>query len=91
MFISEYVEGSSFDKCVQIYNGTGSSIDLAAAGYTIDITFNGGSSTSSIALLGVIAHGETHVLCDSGAGATFLAIADQTSTSSLWNGDDAVV
>ena len=91
LIISEYVEGSSLDKCVEIYNGTGSSVDLGAEGYSIDITFNGGSSTSSIALTGVLAHGETHVLCDNGAGAIFLNVADQTTTASLWNGDDAVV
>ncbi|MDG1331551.1 MAG: lamin tail domain-containing protein, partial [Crocinitomicaceae bacterium] len=90
LFFSEYVEGSSLNKCIEIYNGTGSDIDLAAEGYTLDISFNGGSGTSSIALTGTIANGATYVLCDDGAAAAFLASADQTVTNSLWNGDDAL-
>ena len=34
LFISEYVEGSSNNKALEIYNGTGATVDLAAAGYT---------------------------------------------------------
>jgi hypothetical protein len=90
LFFSEYVEGSSLNKCIEIYNGTGSDIDLAAEGYTLDISFNGGSGSSSIALTGTIANGGTYVLCDDGAASAFLASADQTTTSSLWNGDDAL-
>ncbi|HBR56725.1 MAG TPA: deoxyribonuclease I, partial [Blastocatellia bacterium] len=29
LFISEYIEGSSNNKALEIYNGTGSAIDLA--------------------------------------------------------------
>ena len=29
LFLSEYVEGSSFNKAIEIYNGTGSAVDLA--------------------------------------------------------------
>jgi hypothetical protein len=90
LFFSEYVEGSSLNKCIEIYNGTGADIDLAAEGYTLDISFNGGSGSSSIALTGTIANGGTYVLCDDGAAAAFLASADQLATGSLWNGDDAL-
>jgi predicted extracellular nuclease len=30
LFISEYIEGSSFNKAIEIYNGTGSDVDLSA-------------------------------------------------------------
>ena len=29
LFFSEYIEGSSFNKAVEIYNGTGASVDLS--------------------------------------------------------------
>jgi hypothetical protein len=35
LFFSEYVEGSGFNKAVEIFNGTGAAIDLGAAGYTL--------------------------------------------------------
>ena len=91
LIISEYLEGSGLNKCVEVYNGTGSSIDLSAEGYSIDVTFNGGSFTLSIPLSGVVANGQTHVLCDNDANAFLLNVANQTTNSSLWNGDDAVV
>ena len=34
LFFSEYIEGSSNNKAVEIYNGTGAPIDLAAGGYS---------------------------------------------------------
>jgi predicted extracellular nuclease len=35
LFFSEYIEGSSNNKALEIYNGTGAAIDLAAAGYVV--------------------------------------------------------
>ena len=32
LFFSEYIEGSSNNKALPIYNGTGATIDLAAGG-----------------------------------------------------------
>ncbi|HEX7224775.1 MAG TPA: hypothetical protein VF367_04260, partial [Candidatus Limnocylindria bacterium] len=43
LFISEYIEGSSFNKAIEIYNGTGAAVDLAAAGYTLQLYSNGAS------------------------------------------------
>lgn len=40
IFISEYVEGSSNNKYIEIYNPTGQTIDLA--GYSLDVAANGG-------------------------------------------------
>jgi hypothetical protein len=92
LFLSEYMEGSGNNKCIEIYNPTSSSIDLNAGNYQILIYFGGSSSASTtINLTGTIASGATYTLCDndtdfSGLGFT----ADQTSTSSFFNGDDAV-
>jgi len=39
LFISEYVEGSSNSKALEIYNGTGAAIDVAAGGYSVQMYF----------------------------------------------------
>lgn len=92
MIISEYVEGSSYNKAIEIYNPGDTAVDLLAEGYHIDVFFNGNTSAdTSIELLGSIGAGETYVVADEGANVDILAAADQTTSSSLFNGDDAVV
>lgn len=92
LIISEYVEGSSLNKAIEIYNGTGATIDLAKEGYAIDIYFNGNTNVgTSIALSGTIPNGGVFVLADDGADAAILAVADQVSNRSFFNGDDAIV
>lgn len=44
LFISEYVEGSSNNKYIEIYNPTNEAIDLSA--YALDLNTNGGASWS---------------------------------------------
>ena len=39
LFFSEYIEGSNYNKAIEIYNGTGSAIDLSP--YTIKQSHNG--------------------------------------------------
>ena len=59
LFISEYVEGSSHNKAVEIFNGTGASVDLSS--YKLQYYFNGSSSAGrTIALTGIVADGDTH-------------------------------
>ncbi len=90
-FISEYVEGASNNKCIEIYNPTASMINLATGGYQIKIYFNGSTSAgSTINLTGVIPSGGTHVLCDDNASSDILAAINQLSTANFFNGDDAV-
>jgi predicted extracellular nuclease len=92
LFISEYVEGSSFNKTVEIYNGTGAAVNLSTGGYAIDIYFNGNSSPGrTIQLTGTLADRDVYVLAHRDADQAILDVADQTSTSVLFNGDDAVV
>src|SRR5215212_7805367 len=90
LFISEYVEGSSNNKAVEIYNGTGSAIDLTAGDYKLAIYFNGATAPTRIPLTGAIEPGEVFVFAASTAGPAILAVADQTYGSGLFNGDDAV-
>ena len=41
LFFSEYVEGSSNNKALEIFNDTGATVDLAAGGYAVEMYFNG--------------------------------------------------
>jgi predicted extracellular nuclease len=90
LFISEYVEGSGNNKAIEIYNGTGAAIDLSAGGYSLEISFNGGTGLRNIALTGTIAAGGTYVVVDANATAAILALADQIEPTGLFNGDDAI-
>ena len=90
LFFSEYIEGSSNNKALEIYNGTSGSIPLA--GYDIQMCFNGNPvCTLTIPLTGSVAGGDVHVVAQSSANATILAQADQTNGSGWFNGDDAVL
>lgn len=92
LFLSEYVEGSSLNKAVEIYNGTAAAVDLGLGGYNVQVYSNGSASAGlTIALTGVVASGDVFVVADDGADAAILAQTDQTTTASLWNGNDAVV
>jgi predicted extracellular nuclease len=92
LYFSEYIEGSSNNKALEIYNGTGSAIDLAAGGYNIQMFFNGNpSATLTINLTGSVSPGDVYVVAQSSASAAILAQADQTNGSGWYNGDDAVV
>ncbi|MEW6403345.1 MAG: ExeM/NucH family extracellular endonuclease [Chloroflexota bacterium] len=90
LFFSEYIEGSSNNKALEIYNGTGAAVDLAAGGYNVFMSFNGGTSTLTINLTGTVADGDVYVVAHSSANATILAQADQTNGAGWFNGDDAV-
>ena len=92
LFISEYIEGSSNNKAIEIYNGTGAAVDLAAAGYNLQVFFNGATSAGlTITLTGTVAAGDVYVVAHGSANAAILAQADQTNSSSWFNGDDAIV
>jgi uncharacterized protein len=90
LFFSEYVEGSSNNKALEIYNGTGATVNLA--GYDVQMCFNGNATCSlTIPLSGTVASGDVFVLAQATASATILAQADQTNGAGWFNGDDAVV
>ncbi len=92
LLISEYVEGTSNNKALEIYNGTGAPIDLAAGGYNVQMFFNGSASAGlTINLTGTVAQGDVFVLAQSSASSAILAAADQTNGAGWYNGDDAIV
>src|SRR5262245_10885740 len=91
LFVSEYIEGTSNNKALEIFNGTGAAIDLAAGNYSIQMFFNGSSMVGlTIPLTGTIAGGDVYVVAQASANATILAQADQTNGAGWFNGDDAV-
>jgi predicted extracellular nuclease len=90
LYISEYIEGSSYNKAIEFYNDTTSSIDLSA--YEVQFYFNGSVTAGrTINLSGTVAPGKTFVLSHSSADTAILSKANQTSGGSWYNGDDAVV
>ncbi|MDZ7829270.1 MAG: hypothetical protein U5K33_07220 [Halofilum sp. (in: g-proteobacteria)] len=91
LFFSEYVEGSSFNKALEIYNGTGDAVDLSARDYRVELYFNGSATAgASIDLDGIVDHAAAHVLAHSRFDGASVPV-DQASGSVGFNGDDAVV
>ncbi|MDD3480321.1 MAG: lamin tail domain-containing protein [Paludibacteraceae bacterium] len=90
LFISEYIEGSSYNKAIEIYNGTGASVDLS--NYTVYLYGNGSATaTATLALSGTLANNDVYVIANTSANATILGLADATNnTVAAYNGDDAI-
>ena len=90
LFISEYIEGSSFNKAVEIFNGTGADVDLS--GYSIALYSNGSATASStLALTGTLLNGEVLVIYHGSSVDAIKAVGDtMNSTLANFNGDDAV-
>jgi len=91
LFISEYIEGSNYNKAIEIFNGTGAPVDLSA--YTLELYVNGSSTASqSMTLSGTLADGDVYVIAHPNAAQAILDAADATNGSVInFNGDDAVV
>ena len=90
--ISEYLEGSSNNKAVELYNGTGADINLQ--NYKILLFSNGSTSPSQTltwATETILADGGTYVIANAAAIQPILDLADITSTITYFNGDDALV
>ncbi|NHB83886.1 lamin tail domain-containing protein [Tessaracoccus sp. HDW20] len=88
LMISAYIEGSSSNKAVEVYNPTDAAIDLT--GYRL-LQFSNGSSTGTLiwTLSGSLASGGHLRVADSAAVDTLTTGAAHT-TSALFNGDDAI-
>ncbi|WP_425517635.1 lamin tail domain-containing protein [Paenibacillus oenotherae] len=84
IFLSEYVEGSGNNKALEIYNGTGASVNLS--GYTITQS----NTSSIISLSGTLSSGDVYVVAHPSASSGITSTADMTSSAIAFNGDDAV-
>ena len=95
VFFSEYVEGTSNNKALEIYNNTGAVLDFSV-GDTYSVLFfsngNGAFASNTFPLLGLVAPGDVHVVVPSNAGPALLALADQVIPNiNFFNGNDAIV
>jgi uncharacterized protein len=91
LLISEYIEGSSNNKAVEIYNGSGDLINLGE--YSLLLYANGASTPTQTMALDAVSMdtGDTFVLVNSNAEAALLGYADQQTSALTFNGDDALV
>ncbi|WP_417876775.1 beta strand repeat-containing protein, partial [Winogradskyella sediminis] len=92
LFFSEYIEGSSNNKYLEIYNGTGA--DVTLTDYSVELYANGNSSPNNTEDFGsgfpaTLANGEVIVLRHSNA--TIYEGTTYSSTVCNFNGDDALV
>ena len=89
LFFSEYIEGTYFNKAIEIFNGTGAPVDLSD--YRLELYSNGAaSSTASVDLSGTLVAGDVFVVAHPTADPLILAQADLTSISVInFSGDDA--
>ncbi|HAP72058.1 MAG TPA: DNA degradation protein EddB, partial [Cryomorphaceae bacterium] len=92
LFFSEYAEGSSNHKYIEIYNPSDSAISLS--GYTIYASGNGGSWTNSFTSNATIASGDVYMIANSSLDSATQSLADTSlSYPSIvhYNGDDALI
>lgn len=90
LILSEYIEGSSNNKALEIFNPTSSAVSLS--GYTVRIYFNGASTpANTITLSGTLATGQTYVIAHSSANAAIQSASNLITGLLNFNGDDAVV
>ena len=92
LFFSEYAEGSSNNKYIEIYNPTANAISLS--GYTVYQSGNGGSYTNTFTTNATIASGDVYMIAANQADASILAVADTAMaypSIAHFNGDDAMI
>ena len=89
LFFSEYIEGSSNNKALEIYNPTTATVDLSS--YAVKLYINGATTVSNIyTLTGTLAPGAVVVLVNSGATALFKTTGSFTASVANFSGNDAI-
>ena len=89
LFFSEYVEGTSNNKAIEIMNPLASSQSLV--GCSIRVYANANLTPSAtITLTGTVASHDVYVVCNTGIAGAPAGACDQTSGSINWNGNDSV-
>lgn len=90
LFISKYVEGSSNNKAIEIFNGTGVSVDLSI--YSLKKQTNGaGLYATEQVLSGILLNNDVYVTANTSSNATILGVADSNNNTTMtFNGNDAV-
>ena len=92
LYISEYIEGSSNNKALEIVNYTGTPVDLSS--YTLKKQINGAGSWSGtpLVLSGTLANGDVYVIANASATTPILDETDLTPSSEVvyFNGNDPI-
>ena len=90
LLITEYVEGKSYNKAIEVTNLSDAGINLSE--YSIRLAMNGASSFGTTINLNDVslAGGESYVLYHSSAAQDIKDVGDQSSGSLGFNGDDVV-
>ena len=91
LLISEYIEGSGYNKALEIFNGTGRTIDLSD--YSLKKDINGNNEFSvEFMLPGLLANGEVYVVAHPQSSDLIQEHADIVNWGICnFNGDDQVM
>ena len=91
LLISEYVEGTGFNKAIELYNSSNTTLDLTA--YTVEMYANGAvAPTHKLTLSGNLKSNETLVLFHKDAVAELKSKGNVEASNVMnFNGDDALV
>ncbi len=91
LIISSYVEGSGYNKSIELYNGTGAAVDLS--NYSLRLQSNGiGSFGNEYRLSGTLTNNSTYVITHKSCTNEELIAKSQVFTDNVmnFNGNDAV-
>jgi len=90
LIISEYIDGSISNQAIEIYNGTGATVNLS--NYRLELYSNTNMTpNAAITLSGSLANDATWVIVNPGAGPALQAYANQLSNVASFNGNDSLV
>jgi hypothetical protein len=93
LYISEYIEGSSNNKAIEIYNAGDNTVNLGFVEFW-RISNDGDwieGETNGVTLSGSLAPGDVYVICNSSAMAEIIALSDLVGTTVCYfNGNDAM-
>lgn len=92
LFFSEYIEGSSYNKALEIYNPLSTTVNLESENIQVALYINGATTPrSTIALSGLLNPNEVFVLSHSRANQAIQDLSQLTTGNLNFNGDDAIV
>jgi predicted extracellular nuclease len=92
VFFSEYIEGSSNNKAVEIYNGTSAALDMARV--TVERYNNGATTLPAVyTFTGTVVSDDVYVIGNptTGVDPVIVAESDLLSTLTYYNGDDVLI
>jgi len=91
LIIATYIEGSGWNKAIELYNGTGKSVDLS--NYSLKKQTDGaGDFLAKIQLSGILENNKSYVIANNNhtVNAAIVALAQRLDSLISFNGNDAV-